>query len=216
MRGPRAAAIGALAMLAVLLLGAGPLTAAVQAQQVTAQILPQTAGPCPTFSFFPWAMFGPCGLGAYPAPGAYSSLWPFLGFGPVSAVGGPSGLGPSAGFGTPMGCPGCPGSSPFPAMGMPGAAMPGAPSATAPAGANQVTIVDFAFQPAEITVPVGTQVAWTNSASRQHTVTDPGVWDSGPLNSGQRYAAVFAVAGTFDYHCMIHPEMHGRVTVTAQ
>jgi plastocyanin len=57
-----------------------------------------------------------------------------------------------------------------------------------------VTIVDFAFQPASLEVPAGSTVTWTNSGAATHTVTD----DS---------------AGTFTYHCEIHPQMVGTIVV---
>lgn len=34
-----------------------------------------------------------------------------------------------------------------------------------------VSIVDFAFEPAELTIPVGTTVVWTNEGDQSHTVT---------------------------------------------
>jgi plastocyanin len=80
-----------------------------------------------------------------------------------------------------------------------------------------LAIGDNYFYPAEISVPVGTQVAWVNNGRNTHTVTAPGIWDSGPIAPGGRWAAVFAAVGTFDYLCTIHPEeMRGRLTVTPQ
>jgi plastocyanin len=77
-----------------------------------------------------------------------------------------------------------------------------------------VTIYDNFFLPSEITVPVGTTVTWMNHGTVSHTTTSAGVWDSGPLRPHQHWSAVFAVKGTFDYICTIHPnEMHGRITV---
>jgi plastocyanin len=49
-----------------------------------------------------------------------------------------------------------------------------------------VSVVDFAFEPATLEVPVGTTVTWTNNGSRPHTVTaDDGSFDSGPLRSAR-------------------------------
>jgi len=39
-------------------------------------------------------------------------------------------------------------------------------------------------------------------------------FDSGNIAGGTNYAHVFAVEGTFDYHCAIHPSMTGTVIVT--
>jgi heme/copper-type cytochrome/quinol oxidase subunit 2 len=38
--------------------------------------------------------------------------------------------------------------------------------------------------------------------------------DSDLLSPGQSYSFTFNQAGTFHYHCKIHPEMTGTVTVT--
>lgn len=80
-----------------------------------------------------------------------------------------------------------------------------------------VKIVDFGFEPATITVRQGEAVIWTNGGSRQHTVTaDDGSFDGGNLGPGDPYGNVFDTAGTFTYHCAIHPDrMKGTVVVTA-
>ncbi len=79
------------------------------------------------------------------------------------------------------------------------------------------TINNFAFSPNPLTVPVGTRVVWTNMQTGvPHTVTsDTGLWDSGTVASGGTFAFTFTTAGTFAYHCNIHPTMHGTVVVTA-
>jgi plastocyanin len=48
-----------------------------------------------------------------------------------------------------------------------------------------------------------------------HTITaDNGSWDSGSLGKGQSFSQVFTQAGTFTYHCAVHPSMKGTVVVT--
>jgi plastocyanin len=86
----------------------------------------------------------------------------------------------------------------------------------APAGgASAVAIKDFAYSPAGVSVPTGSKVTWTNSDTTAHTVTfDDGSADSGNLAAGSTFDHTFATAGTFAYHCAIHPQMHGTVTVT--
>jgi plastocyanin len=77
-----------------------------------------------------------------------------------------------------------------------------------------VTMQDFSFLPEEITVPVGTRVIWRNRGGTAHTTTATGIWDSGVVRPGQSWAAIFAVPGTFDYLCTIHPDrMRGRIIV---
>ena len=78
-----------------------------------------------------------------------------------------------------------------------------------------LAIGDNFFLPAQISFPVGTQIAWVNNGGVQHTVTAPGIWDSGTIAPGGRWAAIFAIPGEFGYECTIHPEMRGNVTITA-
>jgi plastocyanin len=92
-----------------------------------------------------------------------------------------------------------------------------APTSSTPAATNSVVIENFAFSPADITVKKGTTVSWTNKDSATHTVTEndgktgP---DSGNLATGKSYSFTYNTVGTFKYHCAIHPNMVGTVTVT--
>lgn len=86
-----------------------------------------------------------------------------------------------------------------------------------PTATNSVTITNFAFSPADITVKKGTTVIWTNQDSVSHTVretdgqTGP---NSSTLSQGKSYSFTYDTTGTFKYHCSIHPDMTGTVTVT--
>jgi len=81
-------------------------------------------------------------------------------------------------------------------------------------GTAAVSIVDFAFAPAELTVSTGTEVTWKNDQAASHTVTDDdGEFDSANLAEGAEFSQTFDTAGTFTYHCEIHPTMTGTVTV---
>ena len=78
-----------------------------------------------------------------------------------------------------------------------------------------VTIQNFAFAPADLSVKVGTKVTWTNQDSAGHTVTfDTGSDTSDTLGNGASNSQTFNTAGTFAYHCKIHPSMKASVTVT--
>jgi plastocyanin len=79
----------------------------------------------------------------------------------------------------------------------------------------EVSVVDFAFEPATVTVPAGATVTWTNTGSRPPTVTaDDGSFDSGRLDPGEQFSQTFDQPGTFTYHCGFHPEMQGSIVVT--
>ena len=57
---------------------------------------------------------------------------------------------------------------------------------------------------------------WVNRGNTPHTVTsDDGLFDSEALNPGESFMFTFPEAGTFSYHCEIHPFMTGSVTVGA-
>lgn len=89
-----------------------------------------------------------------------------------------------------------------------------------------VTIQDFSFSPVDDTIRAGATLTWTNNGPSSHTVTsDDGSFDSGTLaapsgsdpyggrTSGASYTRTFPAAGTFAYHCTIHPGMTGTITV---
>ncbi len=85
-----------------------------------------------------------------------------------------------------------------------------------PPPANAVNIASFAFSPANKTIKVGDKVTWTNNDNTAHTVTsdDDGFTSSGNLAQGAKYEFTFTVAGSYPYHCALHPAMTGTITVT--
>jgi plastocyanin len=77
-----------------------------------------------------------------------------------------------------------------------------------------VNIGDNFFDPPQSAVEPGSTITWTNNGDEPHTVTaDDGSFDSGMLNPGDSYTVAFDGQGTLTYHCAIHPEMRGSVTV---
>lgn len=82
--------------------------------------------------------------------------------------------------------------------------------------ANTVNIQNMAFNPSTLNVKVGTTVTWVNRDSTAHdVVSDTGLFNSGNLNNGQSYSYTFNQAGSFPYHCGIHPSMTGTIVVSA-
>jgi len=82
---------------------------------------------------------------------------------------------------------------------------------------NNVTIQNFAFSPANITVKKGTTVTWSNQDSTIHDITESDGKkgpESGTLAPDKTYSFTFNTTGTFKYICSIHPNMTGSVTVT--
>jgi plastocyanin len=85
----------------------------------------------------------------------------------------------------------------------------------APAVAGAVTIVDFGFEPVELSVPVGATVTWTNTGNATHTVKwSDGTPESAGLANGDTYQRTFDAVGSFGYVCGIHGSMAGTVAVS--
>jgi len=84
------------------------------------------------------------------------------------------------------------------------------PSTTA--NANSISIENYAFNPATLTVKVGTTVTWTNNDSAVHQIQS-GDFNSKMLSKGQTFSFTFNQAGNFDYACSIHPTMTGSIIV---
>jgi plastocyanin len=89
--------------------------------------------------------------------------------------------------------------------------------ATAPAGSTAavtVNIKNFAFSPSPVQAKVGDVVAWTNGDSAPHSATmDNGACDTDSISGGATAMLVFTAAGTYTYHCKIHPTQMKDVTV---
>jgi plastocyanin len=82
------------------------------------------------------------------------------------------------------------------------------------AATRHVTIAGFAYSPDPVTVNVGDTVTWTNNDAASHTATGSG-FSTGTIGTGASKSVTFNSAGTFAYHCAIHPSMTGTVVVQA-
>jgi len=80
---------------------------------------------------------------------------------------------------------------------------------------------DSCFIPNPVTISVGETVTWENTDTAAHTVTSgspadgpDGVFDSSlMMANGPSFSHTFDAAGTYPYHCMVHPWMTGSVVV---
>lgn len=88
-----------------------------------------------------------------------------------------------------------------------------APTTAPTSGGNSVSIASFAFSPQSLTVKVGTTVTWTNHDSVTHTVTADGGAFNHTLSPSDTFSFTFTKAGTYSYHCSIHPSMTATVVV---
>jgi len=92
-----------------------------------------------------------------------------------------------------------------------GAATEAPAAQSAQGNAAAVEIKNFAFNPANLQIAVGTTVTWTNNDSVGHTVTaDNGTFDSGTLRQGDKFSFTFNEAGTFAYYCKPHGGKGGQ------
>lgn len=95
------------------------------------------------------------------------------------------------------------------------------PTLTPAPGSTQVVLItnnsdgSFGFTPATLEIRAGTTVVWKNMSSVPHTVTsdDGTTFDSGTLAVGGTFRFTFKTAGTFSYHCNIHPYMRSAIIV---
>lgn len=88
------------------------------------------------------------------------------------------------------------------------------PQTPATTGPYSAEIDNFRFAPTPIDVGVGGELTWTNKQNVEHTVvSDDGKFGSGVLGVKDTFSTKFTTAGTYPYHCSIHPFMKGTVVV---
>jgi len=86
----------------------------------------------------------------------------------------------------------------------------------APSKVN-ITIQNFAFNPATVTISAGSTVTWVNQDGVPHNIindaSSPMSFNSGVLAQGKGFSYTFTDPGTYSYHCSIHPSMLGKIVV---
>jgi hypothetical protein len=90
---------------------------------------------------------------------------------------------------------------------------------------NTFCLLSASFSPKTLSVAVGTIVSWENDLGIQHNV----IWDSDagrtaatagdgtgdmPIFTAGTHTRRMAAAGSFAFHCTVHPGMNATVTVT--
>ena len=81
------------------------------------------------------------------------------------------------------------------------------------AAETMVTIDNFTFEPAQLTVKVGTTVTWKNRDDIPHTVVSAGKFRSKAMDTDDSYSFTFTAAGDYPYFCSLHPHMTGTIKV---
>ena len=79
-------------------------------------------------------------------------------------------------------------------------------------GASALTTA--AYSPSPVRLATGSVVMWLKNDNTAHTSTaDGGAWNSGEIAPGRTFTRTFTTAGSFPYHCTIHPGMVGTIEV---
>jgi plastocyanin len=118
---------------------------------------------------------------------------------------------------TAIGCGG--GSSSMPASPASPSTTPPPPTSSPASATVIITIVGMdgpdSYAPNPTTVQVGQTVAWRNADSVAHTATaNGGAFNTGTIAPGATSSPItVSAAGSFAYHCAIHPSMTGTLTV---
>jgi len=76
-----------------------------------------------------------------------------------------------------------------------------------------ISIVNFAFSPTSANINVNDSVKWTWAGSPHSTTSDTGLWESGVQGTGATFTHTFTSAGSFPFHCSVHPFMTGTISV---
>ncbi len=78
----------------------------------------------------------------------------------------------------------------------------------------EVIMTNRSYDPETVTIKAGDTVTWVNEDAPQHdVVADNGEFKSDLFDKGQTFSFTFTQAGTYPYHCSVHPGMTGTVTV---
>jgi plastocyanin len=90
-----------------------------------------------------------------------------------------------------------------------------------PMGAAWREVIVNRFDPSNITIPVGSEVIWSNQDKLSHTVTSgnasigaDGKFNSNVLHLQNSFSYTFTQPGRYSYYCIMHPWMKGMVTVS--
>ena len=93
------------------------------------------------------------------------------------------------------------------------AGLAASPPVAAAGRTHEVAIKALAYLPQTLSVKRGDVVVWTNQDPFPHTVTAPGVFDSGSIAAGKSWRYKVKRAGTHPYVCTLHSTMKGTLQV---
>jgi plastocyanin len=109
---------------------------------------------------------------------------------------------------------GCGGSTSVPTASPTPPLLPLTPSTSVSIVMGASALTTAAYSPSPVRLAPGSSVTWINNDNTAHTSTaDGGAWNSGQIAPGRTFTRTFATAGSFPYHCTIHPGMVGTIEV---
>jgi plastocyanin len=79
-----------------------------------------------------------------------------------------------------------------------------------------VQIDNYQFLPNTLTIRVGGSVTWVNRDDDVHSIAaddTPPTFKSAGLDTDDKFSFTFTKAGTYAYHCSLHPHMTGKIIV---
>jgi len=86
---------------------------------------------------------------------------------------------------------------------------------TGPGTPNTIMMKGSDFSPGILQANIGATITWFNDDDKVHTVTaDDASFSSGDIAPGAKFTHSFGNTGTYNYHCMRHPEMKGSIIIT--
>ena len=89
-----------------------------------------------------------------------------------------------------------------------------AASPEVPANSVEITVDNFSFTPATITVKAGTPITWQNRDDIPHTVvSNDNLFKSKALDTDDKFSFTPTKPGTYSYFCSLHPKMTAKVVV---
>jgi plastocyanin len=90
------------------------------------------------------------------------------------------------------------------------------PTPTTGAAGTSLRVAGFNYSPKPLTVAAGATISVSNGDTATHTVTSDtaGLFDVTVDQGSPVTMKAPAKAGTYAFHCSIHPSMHGTLVVT--
>ena len=93
-------------------------------------------------------------------------------------------------------------------------ASPGGAQSKTNSQPSRITIKDFSFGPATVTLPTGTKLTWVNKDEEPHKVVSvDDIFKSTAIDTDGEFSFVFNKPGTYKYYCSVHPRMVGTIVV---